>query len=108
VPRVVYRIVQHDPPTEWDLWSDEQRGKGAFATDPEIQRLRTGRSVYATQAQARRKANGMPVLGMFIAELHLPDDPSIVLERTTRSNGHHTLWGDAATLLAAVVRVVSV
>jgi len=107
-PRVVYRIAQHNPPIEWDFWSDEARGKGTFAADAETQRLMTGRSVYRTEAQARRKARGVPTLGQYIAEVYLPDEPTIHLERTLKSSGHHTLWGEPALLLAAVVRIVPV
>jgi hypothetical protein len=108
VPRVCFRIVQNNPPIEWDFLSHEARGHLPLDSDPESLRLLRGCSVYATEAQARRKARGRPFLGTYIAELRLPDEPAIEVERTTSSTGHHTVWADPTELLAAVVRVVRV
>jgi hypothetical protein len=107
--RVVYRIVRSDPPALDDFLSDEARGRVSSHDPPEIQRLRSGRSVYLTEAQARRRAKRMPVLGHYIAAIRLPRDAAVRLERTLPgSPGHYTLWGDAALLLAPVVTVVPV
>jgi hypothetical protein len=76
-------------------------------TDPEELRLWSGVSVYATEAQARRKARGVPTLGTFIAAIEIPDDGSVQYERTTKSSGHHTIWADAVVLLQYVVLPVS-
>jgi hypothetical protein len=91
-----------------DFLSDAELNRVSFRDTVEIRRLRSGRSVYATEAQARRKARQYPMLGHYIAAVALPDDLSIRLERTLPSAGHHTVWGDAARLLAHVVRVVPV
>ncbi len=105
--RTVYRIVRANPPALVDFLSDAERGRASFKDTPEVQRLRTGRSVYATEAQARRRARGSPFLGQYIAAVELGDDDPVRLERTLqRSAGHHTLWGEAALLLTRVVRVV--
>jgi hypothetical protein len=105
----LFRIVASDPPTLQDFFSDEEAG------DPEpdksdVQRhlLWQGRSAYSTEAQPRRKAKGFPLLGAYIAELRLPDDPAITYARTTASTGHFTIWGDAHDLMTCVVRVVPV
>jgi hypothetical protein len=50
----------------------------------------------------------MPALGGFIAAVDLPERGPIRYERTLRSSGHHTVWGDAALLLSRVVSVVPV
>ena len=70
---------------------------------------RSGISVYATENQARRKALDYPHLGQQIAVLDIPDEGPNRFERTTRSRGHHTLWGDAAEIRSCVlaVRVVT-
>jgi hypothetical protein len=64
--------------------------------------------VYATEAQARRKARVSPALGRYVAILEIPGDSTLEIERTTTSSGHHTIWGDAALLLSYVVAVVPV
>jgi hypothetical protein len=48
-----------------------------------------------------------PYLGLFIAELRVPMNGPITWERTTRSFGHYTFWGDPDTLLACVTDVWS-
>jgi hypothetical protein len=109
VARTVYRIVRTDPPTLADFLSDAELGRASFKDTEDVRRLRSGRSVYATEAQARRKARRYPILGRYIAAVVLPDDQSIWIERTIPSSaGHYTLWGDAALLLTVVVRVVPV
>jgi hypothetical protein len=102
-----YRIVLTDPPTLYDFQSNKERGR-ALPTDLDERRLWEGLSVYATESQARRKARGMPALGGFIAAVDLPERGPIRYERTLRSSGHHTVWGDAALLLSRVVSVVPV
>ena len=72
--------------------------------DPEDARVWDGLSVYCTAAQARRKRRTSPVLGSFIAVLRVPLDGSVRIERT-RGEGHHTIWGEPATLLGLVIAV---
>ena len=103
--RIFYRIVRSDPPTLDDFRSYEELGIRTGSDDPET-RLRRGISVNATEAQARRRARGLPVLGSYIAALAIAEDGPVRYERTTRSPGHYTLWGPPAALLASVVRVV--
>ena len=94
------------PPALQDFLSDRARGR-PVPRDPELRRLHDGLSVYSTLAQARRKARAFPVLGRFIAVVRRPADASITAERTIPgSAGHHTLWGDAETLLDCVESVV--
>lgn len=52
----------------------------------------------------------MPWLGEgFLAEIVLPDaDPQFRFERTTKSDGHYTLWGDPTAMLEHVVRVTPI
>lgn len=64
-----------------------------------------GVSVNATLAQARTRAQFLHL--PFIAEVAIPEGGPIAFERTGSRRGHHTLWGDAGTMLAAVVRVVA-
>ena len=104
---IFYRIVLTDPPTLYDFQSNRERGR-ALPTDPEERQLWDGLSVYATETQAHRKARAVPALGGFIAAVDVPEGGSIRYERTLRSSGHHTLWGDAALLLRRVGSVMSV
>jgi hypothetical protein len=100
-----YRIALTDPATLYDFTSDEALGIPAIDDDPERLRLRRGISVYATESQARRKAVDYPHLGRYIAVLSIPDQGAIPFERTTRSRGHHTLWGDPTEIMSHVVAV---
>ena len=66
-----------------------------------------GISVYRTATQERNKARDHPFLGRFIAELSIPDDAPIRVEKTY-GRGHHTVWGAADILLTLVVSVTPV
>lgn len=106
-PRRLYRIVRANPPTIDDFLSDDARGRGSLSDSPEIRRLRGGRSLFGTEAQARRRARAFPMLGRYIALLEIPDDGLVQIERTL-GPGHHTVWGAPEVLLAAVAAVVRV
>jgi len=100
--------VQTDPPGLVDFLSDLERGRGRPDLPLALHRLLSGRSVYATESQARRKARVSPALGRYVAILEIPHDTTLEIERTTSSAGHHTIWGDAALLLSYVVAIVPV
>ena len=106
--RTFYRIVGNNPPTIVDVTSKLALGRLPSGADVETVRLESGISTYATEAQARRKARALRFLGNHIAALRIEDDAPIRYERTTRSGGHHTLWGEPTDLLARVVSVVRV
>lgn len=105
----VYRIVRDDVPTDYDFQSSRARGRAVAdsASDLEIA-LWAGVSVYDTDERARKKARGLPQLGSHIAHLELPDGPAIPVARTTRSPGHHTIWGSRADMGGGVVAVFRV
>ncbi len=105
----LHRIVRTDPPTVDDFASDLARGRPPRSTDPEVVRLSSGLSAYATLAQARAKARQYPFLGSYVAVIELREGGEARWERTLpRSRGHHTVWGRPAELLEAVVAVVPV
>jgi hypothetical protein len=108
MPRVFYRLVRSTPASFVDVLSKSALGEPLREDTPENRRLWQGISVYATEAQARRKGRASPMLGRYIARIELPDDSPIVSERTTTSGGHHTLWGDPWLILAAITHVVPV
>ena len=87
--RTFYRVVRTDPPTLKDFMSYEALNKRPLDQRPEMDHLRSGVSVQATEAQARRKARALPSLGTFIAKLVIPNDARIRIERT-KGPGHHT------------------
>jgi hypothetical protein len=97
-----------DPPTVDDFRSEQAKGRRPRNSEPETLRLWNGISVYRTEAQARRKARALPILGTFIAAVYLAEGVAVRYERTTKSDGHYTLWGDAHVLLAGVVNVTPV
>lgn len=100
--RTVYRNVRTDPPTRLDFTSNEALGIPSRHSEPEMLRLWSGISVWATEAQARRNAARYPNVGRFIAAIRIEADMPIRIERTLRRPGHHTLWGEPADLLTRV------
>jgi hypothetical protein len=99
--------VLTDPPTVDDFLSNKAKGRAPRSDDPAVIHLWDGLSVFATLAQARRKARGAPYLGPYVAALSIPEGASARFERT-RGPGHYTLWAEASDLLAWVVSVVRV
>ena len=102
--RLFYRIVKSNPPKRVDMQSARVRGHDE-PPDPERRAVWDGLSVFSTLSQARRKQRTSPRIGSYIAVLRVPTDGSIRIERTLRDAGHHTIWADAALLLAWVVSV---
>jgi hypothetical protein len=105
--QTLYRIIQASEPTMVDFTSLEARGIAPRSDDPEIVRLNRGLSCWATEAQARRTARRFRHLGAHIADLQIPDDASVRIERT-RGPGHYTVWGFPAELMTYVSLVRSV
>lgn len=106
--RTFYRIVLTDPPSLDDMRSYDARGIKPRRDDPETLRLIRGISVYNTEQQARNTATDFPWLGRYIAELRIPHDAPVTIERTTSTRGHYTVWGDAHAILGLVAQVRSV
>ena len=105
-PVTFYRIVKTDPPTIADCTPQAQLGRRLVDASPEKRHLSRGLSVFATEAQAHRQSRAYPVLGGFIAELHIPAGVDAMYSRTLSTPGHHTLWAAPALLLSCAIRVV--
>lgn len=106
--RSFWRIVRSNPPTRRDFMSHVALGIPFRAMGDDLMQQPHGISMYATEAQARRKARGVPVLGVWLAELAISDELDVVIKRTPGGPGHHTIWGDADALRACVARVIPV
>lgn len=102
---IFYRIVKNDPPSLTDFTSSAALGRPVARENPEVVRLHSGISVFATLRQATNHSRQWPVLGEFIATLDIPLGSRILAERTTHRRGHHTLWGSPNDLLAHVIAV---
>lgn len=90
---LLYRIVEHNPPTQDDMRSYHELGI----------------PLYSTLQQARKLGAGPPWYGAgFIAELRIPDEAPVTIERTGRQHEHHTLWGSPDVILGYTVRVVPI
>jgi hypothetical protein len=102
----LFRVVVTDPPTIDDFKSHAARGKPRPPTIP-VHRW-DDVSVYETEQQARELVLDLRMrgrnLGSFVAELHIPDDGQVTVERYGPP-GHHGLHGDPERLLASVVSV---
>jgi hypothetical protein len=64
--------------------------------------LSLGVSVYSTRRQAQQIRDRFR-RGQHVVAIQLPVNGGIHLARTGRTPGHHTVWGKADRLLAAVV-----
>jgi hypothetical protein len=82
------------------------RGLPVRTRDPHAIRQAEGISAFATRAQARRQAKRYPVLGNWLSEVAIDPARAVHVQRTEGRPGHHTIWGDADSLLACVKRVV--
>lgn len=107
-PVHLHRMAKSDPPEREDFLSREGQGLGPPDDREEARRLNSGVSMFATEQQARNKAQRYPFLGRHIARLEIPDDAPILVERTTESRGDYTAWGDPDELRKYVVSVVPV
>lgn len=101
-----YRIAKTSPPTLADFRSNTALGKQPLpGRNPQeaarIARLWPGVSVYDTEAEAMSQTRENPRLGSFTTVVEIIETGLVRFERTG-SRGHHTLWGDAATLLEMV------
>ena len=105
---LLYRIVETDPPTEFDFTSQQARGRPLRFRTAKGLRLWSGLSVYRSRADAESLAAESPQLGRFIAELRVPLDGSIRMELDNGRHGHCTIWGPPEILRKLVVRVWSI
>jgi hypothetical protein len=110
MPQTFFRLGSRAEFTRDDFLSYVALGIPLMDDSPETRRLAEGISVNATLAQARNRARAVPSLRnlRFVAELLIPDDAPIKIERTGRARGHYTLWGDPDVLLGYVVAVYPV
>lgn len=102
----LYRIVKTDPPSERDFMSKAALGLQA----PDRLSARQRRdweaiSVYTTEARARERARLNPNLGMFVAELAMPESTMFEFELWGQDPLHYNLWAEPAPLRARAVRV---
>ena len=105
--RVLYRIVANNPPNREDVSSYRELGIAPDTDDPEMHRLSAGISLFNTQQQARNQMRRLPPARRgFIAELHIPPDAPVTIERSGSQRGHHTLWGAADDTLNYVARIL--
>jgi hypothetical protein len=103
----VYRITWTDPPSLRDFQSNAEKGIELNSTSTEAARLHDGISVFRTLSQARKTARRRaPWRGRgFIAQIDIPSNSAVRIERTLKSAGHYTLWADAESMLSWVASV---
>ena len=107
--RLFYRIVRTNPPTIADFMSNAAKGKRPRHPEPEVLRLWDGLSAYSTVEQARATAQLFPRLGRYIATVRVPEPGTVQFEQTRDpAEGHFTLWGEPAEMLALVMSAAPV
>lgn len=100
-PPLLWRTVRTDPPTEADFLSHKARGlPRRGATEDQWD----GVSTFDTRAVAADLARKFGH-GEYLARLEL-DPAGPIRWARTRGEGHYTLWGTPAELLARVAEVV--
>jgi hypothetical protein len=84
----IWRLVDHDPPTNADFRTHMELGKAPNADAC----LRCGLSVQPTEEDARHLLELQPRLGKFVAFADL--DPQRGVIKQTLKAPHHTWWPD--------------
>lgn len=107
MPTTFYRICKNNPPTHWDMQSNNERGNTPNSHDLVYLRLWDGVSVFDDLAQATKRARSRPRLGSYVARLELPEDSGVRAEKTG-GKAHWTLWPDGRDMLTFVTDVISV
>lgn len=106
--RIFHRTVQGENPTRRDFMSNREKGKPPRKGEIADPTLHGGISVMDTLEKALQRAKDFPMHGDYIAEVTIPEGSLIVARRTTRTEGHYTLFGNADAILACVTRVIQV
>jgi hypothetical protein len=108
-PRILYRLVETNPPTVRDFFSHEELGKSPRRplSRREQDRWR-GLSHQDSLESALTKGLESPWLGNHVAKIHIPADAAIRIEQTGRDLSHYTVWADPEDMLAWVVSVTPV
>ena len=109
-PRVVYRVVEHDPAEPDDFLSDDAAGLPAASY--EMPRHRRGMSTSSRLSDARglakllKRRRGRDL--MHIAVVSIEPGGSFQVEQSGPNRHHYTLWGDPAALArhARIVQTV--
>lgn len=101
----LYRIVRSMPPTVEDMMSNEALRKELRDDSDEVRRLWAGLSMFDALERARKLARRHPWHGVaFIATVRFPAS-QFVVERTGKSRGHYTVWGDPHAILESVAGI---
>lgn len=109
MPRTLYRIVNTDPPGRDDFRWYADLGQRPFRNDAFLMRVATGLSMFDTLDAARAKGMGKLWKSHgYVAELSLPDDDTVTIEKTAKDRNHFTVWADEELIRASVIRVVPI
>ena len=88
-PRIVYRLVWHNPPADRDFRSQRAENPDLvlhYVTECQAR----GLSVYLTRADAERRARNGRLQGAMVGEVTLNQGAGRIAKTGTRS--HHTWW----------------
>lgn len=109
MPRMLYRIVEGDPPGTNDFLSYAALGKRPIRLRPETLRLMTGLSMCGSLDAARAKGAGRPWQGTgFIVAIAFPNDGPAVIEQTSADAAHYTVWCDEHLIRSWIVDIVPI
>ena len=100
-PRIVYRLVRHNPPTECDFRSQRAENPQRYFEVPECQVC--GVSVFSDYRVAVRRSKSRNLRGTQVCEVTLNHGAGRILK--TGSRAHYTWWPLAAYDIPANSRV---
>ncbi len=100
----LYRFVASNPPTRDDFRSKEALGVEC-PDDETLARCWSGISCFATEVQLRSHEKYFHA-ATAIAVIEVTDECDVRVERTTKSRGHHTVWGEPERILSLVIELI--
>lgn len=99
--QTVYRLLGKSEPRDWDFQSDRDKGRARGPRQDVMDHV--GLSVFGRPEAALVNAVRWP---KFLATVRLDGGHGFMVARTLAEvSDHYCVWGEPATLLAAVVRV---
>ena len=103
-PRLVYRLVRNNPPTDADFRS--QRAEKPYLELRNITECQArGLSVFANRTDAERRSKSGQLLGTMVCEVTLSQGAGRIAKTGSRS--HHTWWPLADFAITPNSRVVT-
>lgn len=108
-PERFFRIIPGERLDRVDFESNEALGQEPRRPlSGEVAFLWAGLSVFESLETARAQRSRGRWIGDFVAELFVPREVQLRARRTTKTEGHWTIWAEPDLLLGSVVAIIDV